>query len=243
MSKSKMTKCPKCGEKSFKEIKENVFKCVSCNYRKDLNDPDYGWFMPSLTVGGLSGLMIAIVGFLFIFRVASSNLSNPIRNQTDVLAPEPEIIPASISNIREPPTQTVPKVIAKPMPKPVAKPVAKSGNQVILEISGKPQTVLLCGLNAPTPNSPLFAAATQNLQQLLDLAGTDNLFWSLIDNDKGIQVMELYDRRVQGSINAQQAASGYATSSQFLAKLCRDRVQILASVQLAREQQKGLWKP
>ena len=230
MSKSKMTRCPKCGEKSFKEIKENVFRCVSCDHRKDLNDPDYGWFMPATTVGSLTGLIIVIVGFLFIFRAAPNNFSSPTRNQ---------IVSASIDNTDEPPAQTVPKVIAKP----IAKPIAKSGNQVILEISGKPQMVSLCGLNAPTPNSPLFAAATQNLQQLLDLAGTDNLFWTLIDNDKGIPIMELYDHRVQGSINAQQVASGYTTSSQFLAKPCRDRVQILANVQLAREQQKGLWKP
>jgi hypothetical protein len=237
MSKSKMTKCPKCGEKSFKEIKENVFKCVSCNHRKDLNDPDYGWFMPSLTVGSLSGLMIAIVGFLFIFRAASNNLSNPIRNQTTELAPEPEVVSASIGNIREPTAQSE----AKPISKSIAK--AISGNRVRIEISGRPQTVLLCGLNAPTPNSQFFTAATQNLQQLLDLSGTDNLLLTQIDTDKGIPIVELYDRRVQGSINAQQAASGYVPSSQELAKLCRDRVQILASVQLAQEQKKGLWKP
>ena len=55
--------------------------------------------------------------------------------------------------------------------------------------------------------------------------------------------MEIYDRRSQVSINAQQAASGYATSSQILAKPCRDHAQILANVQQAQQQQKGIWKP
>jgi endonuclease YncB( thermonuclease family) len=236
MSNSKMTKCPKCGEKSLKEIKANVFKCVGCKHREDLNDPDYGWLMPAIAVGSFTGLMIAIFGFLLINRATPNNFSTPTRNQTE-FAPVPQIVSANIDNIGEAPAQADPKVIAKPIAKAI------SGNQVLLEISGKSQEVLLCGLNAPTPNSQLFASATQNLQQLLDRTGTDNLMLTAITNANGTPIVELYDRRVQVSINAQQVASGYATSSQVLAKPCRDRVQILANVQQAQEQQKGMWKP
>jgi endonuclease YncB( thermonuclease family) len=147
------------------------------------------------------------------------------------------IVSADIGNIGEAPAQAEPKVIAKPIAKAI------SGNQVLLEISGKSQEVLLCGLNAPTPNSQLFAAATQNLQQLLDRTGTDNLMLTAITNANGTPIVELYDRRENISINAQQVASGYTTSSVTLAKSCRDRVQILANVQQAQEQQKGMWKP
>ena len=101
----------------------------------------------------------------------------------------------------------------------------------------------MCGLNAPPPNSQLFTASTQNLQQLLDRTGMDNLMLTLIANTNGTPVVELYDRRYQVSINAHHVASGYATSSQFLAKPCRDRVQILANVQQAQAQQMGIWKP
>jgi endonuclease YncB( thermonuclease family) len=177
----------------------------------------------------LIGIAIGIFSFNQILPNRSTNTPSPSSNQI------------AAASMGAEPAQAEPKANSQQKPKAIAK--AISGNQVVLEINGKPQEVILCGLNAPMPNSPLFAAATQNLQQLLDRTGADNLMLTAIADSNGTPIVELYDRRENISLNAHQVASGYTTSSQFLAKPCRDRAQILAKVQEAQAQQKGLWQP
>jgi endonuclease YncB( thermonuclease family) len=232
MSKNKVHECPKCSKISFTQIKPNVFKCFACDHHKDLNDPDFKWLPIAIAVGsctGLIGIAIGIFSFNQILPNRSTNTPSPSSNQI------------AAASMGAEPAQAEPKANSQQKPKAIAK--AISGNQVVLEINGKPQEVILCGLNAPMPNSPLFAAATQNLQQLLNRTGADNLMLTAIADSNGTPIVELYDRRENISLNAHQVASGYTTSSQFLAKPCRDRAQILAKVQEAQAQQKGLWQP
>lgn len=232
MSKNKVHECPNCGKKSFTEVKPNVFKCFACKHQEDLNDPNFGWVMPAIAVGSCAGLIVIIVGMF------SSNQILPNRSTA---TPSPSSNQVAAASMGAEPAQAEPKENSQKKPKAIAK--AISGNQVLLDINGKPQEVILCGLTAPTPNSPFFAAATQNLQRLLDRTGADNLMLTAIANSNGTPIVELYDRRENISLNAQQVASGYTTSSPFLAKPCRDRGQILAKVQEAQTQQKGIWQP
>jgi endonuclease YncB( thermonuclease family) len=203
-----------------------VFKCFACDHHKDLNDPDFNWLMPAIAVGGLTGLLVIIFRTEFFNQIFSDSTFSTA-NPNQILS----------ANIGANPVQAEPRINTKPIAKAI------SGNQVVLEINGKPQEVILCGLHAPTSNSQFFASATQNLQQLLDRTGADNLMLTAIANNNGTPIVELYDRRENISINTQQVASGYTTSSPFLAKSCRDRVQILANVQEAQAQQKGMWQP
>jgi len=231
MSKNKMAKCPKCGEKSLVEIRHNIYQCVSCDHRKDFNDFDWNWLMPAIAVICFTGLIINIFGGSILNKNAPSNPNNNASSLTSQLqqasigqAITPENIPAN-----------------PPIPKPKAIAKAISGNQVMLDLKGKPTTVLLCGLNSATQNSQYFSAATNSLQQLLDRTGADNLMLTAIANDDDVPIVEIYDRRENISLNAQQAASGYAFSSQVLAKPCRDRTQIVNAAQQAQTAKKGVW--
>ncbi|MFM7600434.1 MAG: hypothetical protein ACKO7R_04430 [Pseudanabaena sp.] len=228
MSKSKVHECPKCSKISFTQIKPNVFKCFACDHHKDLNDPDFKWLPTAIAVGSCAGLIVIAIGLFFF------NQMQPSRNTN---TPSPSSNQLAAASIGVEPAQAEPKKNTKAIAKAI------SGNQVVLEISGKPQEVILCGLNAPMPKSSLFSAATQSLQQLLDRTGADNLMLTAIAPSNGKPIVELYDRREHISLNAQQVASGYTTSSSFLAKDCRDRVQILAKVQEAQTQKKGMWQP
>lgn len=215
MSKIKSHKfyeCPNCQKNLLEEIKPHVFRCVPCDYYKDNNSPKLNWAIPAITIGIFSGLIFA------------GMLSN-------------QIFP-NCSNTTTP--KDITKENAKDKPATIAK--AISGNQVSLELNGKVQKVILCGLNSPVSNSNLFSVAKQNLQTLLDKTGGDNLVLTTIENSGIMPIVELYDRRENISLNAQQAASGYATSSLFLAETCRDREQILAKVKEAEAQHKGIWE-
>lgn len=232
MSKNKMHKCPKCGEKSFTEIRHNIYQCVSCDHRKNLNDFEWNWLMPALVVGSFTGLIVTIFGWSLLNKNAPSNLNN-VGSQTSEIR-QASLMPAIADT-------NIPANSSKPMQKNRVIPKAISGNQVTLDIEGKPTTVLLCGLNAPTPASPYFTKATTHLQKLLDQTGVDNLMLTAITNDDGVAIVEFYNQQDQISLNAQQAASGYAFSSKVLAKHCRDRDQILSASLQANTNKKGLW--
>lgn len=235
MSKTKIYKCPKCSKKSFTETKPNTFKCFTCKHSENLNDLEWNWFVPAIAVGSLIGLFTIIIGMNFSNKISPNNsLSSPTRNQTEI-APALQKVAANVASISEAPLQAEQQEIAKPIAKAI------SGNRVLLQISGKSKEVLLCGLNSPTSNSPYFMAATSHLQQLLDRVEVSNLTLKSIASIDGLPLVEIYDRYEQISINAQQATSGYVISSEGLAKPCSDRVQILASIQDARTQHKGMW--
>jgi endonuclease YncB( thermonuclease family) len=189
--------------------------------------------MPALAVGSFIGLIVTIFGWSLFNKIAPSNPNNIVGSPTNEIY-QASIMPA----IAE---ANIPTSSSKPMQKYRVVPKAISGNQVALNIEGKPTTVLLCGLNAPTPTSPYFAKATSHLQKLLDQTGVDNLMLTAITNDEGVAIVELYNQQDHISLNAQQAASGYAFSSHVLAKPCRDHNQIVSSSDQANTNKKGLW--
>lgn len=212
-----MHKCPRCQERSLKEIKPNIYRCVSCRERVDVNELDWGWFIAAIAF---------VVGIAAIAQSPSSaNLS------TAQPIVQPTVQPTAQLSSTQLNSEYQPIAIAK----------AISGRQVMVEINGKPKVVLLCGLNAPTPNSQHFTVATAHLQQLLDRTGVSNLTLTAIAEVRGTPIVELYDRRDRISLNARQVASGYAVSSQVLVGQCADHDRILASAEQAKTEQRGLW--
>jgi len=240
MSKNKMTRCPKCGEKSFTEIRQNIYQCVSCDHRKNLNDFEWYWLMPSIAIGSFAGLIVVIFGWSLLNKNVPNSPNNSVVAPTTKFQQAP-ILPTIASESIF--TSIVPIPTPQPQPQSQPKPIAKaiSGNQVTIELKGKATTVLLCGLNSATPKSKYFTAATNHLQQLLDRTGADNLDLVAISKARDVAIVELYDRRENISLNAQQVASGYAVSSQVLAKPCRDRNQIVNAAQQAQIARNGIW--
>ena len=196
-----MHKCPKCKERSLVKVKHNVYECIACRFRVDLNVLEEKSLISTIGIGSLSGLMVCVLTWISFGKISPDNM---------VLSQSHQQISSDLQSAKSMPTQ-----------KPIAK--AISGNRVVLEIGGKSREVLLCGINVPTPASQLFGAATNFLQQLLDRAGANDLIFSPIAEVDGMPIVELYDRRNATSLNAQLVASGYAVSSQVLAKECRDR--------------------
>jgi endonuclease YncB( thermonuclease family) len=213
MWEEKFYECPKCGKRFFQEIiKPNVFRCVNCAHYKDNNI--------STEINWVIPVIAVGIFISFIFSGKLSSQICPTRGNT-----------GTTQEIRESANR-----------KTTAITKAISGRQVRLDINGKAKEVVLCGLNSPAAKSKFFILAKQNLQALLDKTGGDNLSLIIIDNSGSMPIVELYDKRESISLNAQQIARGYATSSAFLARSCRDREQILAKVKEAQAQHKGIWQ-
>lgn len=59
-----LVECPECGKHTVVSYQSGIYKCLSCDFERDLNyDDDYD------SQGGLGGIIFACAGFLVTFAI------------------------------------------------------------------------------------------------------------------------------------------------------------------------------